>query len=110
MEDFYQSEFRINPVPDNVVAITKTNPIYTLTAIARFQANELLRSKPSASRSSAGRRSYAHLRKSNLLPGAKAGLRTFISTSRAVQASTTTKAGGSILFTNSFTQTLILAG
>ena len=39
MEDFYQSEFRINPVPDNVVAITKTNPIYTLTAIARFQAN-----------------------------------------------------------------------
>ena len=40
MEDFYQSEFRINPVPDNVVAITKTNPIYTLTAIARFQANE----------------------------------------------------------------------
>jgi LPS-assembly protein len=39
MEDFYQSEFRINPVPDNVVAVTKTNPIYTLTAIARFQAN-----------------------------------------------------------------------
>ncbi len=40
MQDFYQSEFRINPVPDNVVAITKTDPIYTLTAIARFQANE----------------------------------------------------------------------
>lgn len=40
MEDFYQSEFRVNPVPDNVVAITKTDPIYTLTAIARFQANE----------------------------------------------------------------------
>ena len=39
MEDFYQSEFRVNPVPDNVVAITKTDPIYTLTAIARFQAN-----------------------------------------------------------------------
>lgn len=39
MQDFYQSEFRINPVPDNVVAVTKTNPIYTLTAIARFQAN-----------------------------------------------------------------------
>jgi LPS-assembly protein len=39
MEDFYQSEFRINPVPDNVVAITKTDPIYTLTGIARFQAN-----------------------------------------------------------------------
>ena len=39
MQDFYQSEFRLNPVPDNVIAITKTDPIYTLTAIARFQAN-----------------------------------------------------------------------
>ena len=38
MQDFYQSEFRINPVPDNVVALTKTDPKYTLTAIARFQA------------------------------------------------------------------------
>src|SRR6184192_1823448 len=40
MQDFYQSEFRINPVPDNVVAVTKTNPFYTITGIARFQANE----------------------------------------------------------------------
>ena len=40
MQDFYQNEFRINPVPDNVVALTKTDPCYTLTAIARFQANE----------------------------------------------------------------------
>jgi len=40
MQDFYQSEFRINPVPDNVLALTKTNPFYTLTAIARFQAND----------------------------------------------------------------------
>jgi len=40
MQDFYQSEFRINPVPDNVVAITKTDPFYTLTAITRFQAND----------------------------------------------------------------------
>jgi hypothetical protein len=39
MEDFYQSEFRINPNPDNVVAVTKADPIFTLTAIARFQAN-----------------------------------------------------------------------
>ncbi len=39
MQDFYQSEFRLNPVPDNVVAVTKTDPIYTLTGIARFQAN-----------------------------------------------------------------------
>jgi LPS-assembly protein len=40
MEDFYQSEFRINPVPDNVLSIAKTNPFYTLTVIDRFQANE----------------------------------------------------------------------
>jgi LPS-assembly protein len=40
MQDFYQSEFRINPVPDNMVALAKTNPFYTLTGIARIQANE----------------------------------------------------------------------
>src|SRR5438067_2344376 len=40
MEDFYQSEFRIDPVPDNVVALTKTNPFFTLTGITRFQANQ----------------------------------------------------------------------
>jgi lipopolysaccharide export system protein LptA len=40
MQDFYQNEFRINPVPDNVIALAKTDPFYTLTAIARFQAND----------------------------------------------------------------------
>jgi LPS-assembly protein len=40
MQDFYQSEFRIDPVPDDVVAVTKTDPFYTLTGIVRFQANE----------------------------------------------------------------------
>ena len=39
MQDFYQSEFRIDPVPDDVAAIAKTSPFYTLTAIARVQAN-----------------------------------------------------------------------
>jgi len=39
MQDFYQAEFRINPQPDNVIALTKTDPIYTLTALTRFQAN-----------------------------------------------------------------------
>jgi lipopolysaccharide assembly outer membrane protein LptD (OstA) len=39
LQDFYQSEFRLNPNPDNVAAVTKTDPIYTLTGIARFQAN-----------------------------------------------------------------------
>jgi LPS-assembly protein len=39
LQDFYQNEFRINPRPDNVIAITKSDPIYTLTAMTRFQAN-----------------------------------------------------------------------
>jgi LPS-assembly protein len=40
MQDFFQGEFRLDPVPDNVVALTKTDPFYTLTAIERFQANQ----------------------------------------------------------------------
>ena len=40
MQDFYQSEFRVDPQPDNVIALAKTDPFYTLTAIARFQAND----------------------------------------------------------------------
>src|SRR5437899_9876092 len=40
MQDFYQGEFRIDPVPDNVIALTKSNPFFTMTGIERFQANE----------------------------------------------------------------------
>ena len=40
LQDFFQTEFQFNPQPDNVVAVTKTNPNYTLTAIGRFQAND----------------------------------------------------------------------
>src|SRR6266478_3260167 len=40
MQDFYQSEFRVDPNPDNVIALTKSDPFYTLTAITRFQAND----------------------------------------------------------------------
>ena len=39
LQDFYPAEFRINPQPDNVVAVTKTSPFYTLTAYSRFQLN-----------------------------------------------------------------------
>lgn len=39
MQDFYESEFRVDPVPDTVGAITKSSPFYTLTAISRVQAN-----------------------------------------------------------------------
>jgi hypothetical protein len=40
MQDFYQNEFRYNPVPDNVIAVTKNDSFFTLTAITRFQANQ----------------------------------------------------------------------
>jgi len=40
MQDFFQGEFRIDPVPDNVIAVAKTDPFYTITAIERFQAND----------------------------------------------------------------------
>ena len=40
LQDFFQSEFQVNPQPDNVIAVTKTHPNYTLTAMGRFQANE----------------------------------------------------------------------
>src|SRR4029453_1443428 len=40
MQDFFQAEFRIAPVPDNVVALTKINPVFPLPGIERFQAND----------------------------------------------------------------------
>ena len=40
MQDFFPGDFRIDPVPDNVVAVAKTNPVFTLTGIERFQAND----------------------------------------------------------------------
>jgi len=39
LQDFFQSEFRVDPEPDNVVALTKHSPRYTLTAFTRFQLN-----------------------------------------------------------------------
>jgi lipopolysaccharide assembly outer membrane protein LptD (OstA) len=39
LQDFFPGEFRINPRPDSVVALTKTNPFYTLTAYTRWQFN-----------------------------------------------------------------------
>jgi LPS-assembly protein len=39
MQDFYQSEFRINPEPDSMFSVAKTSPFYTLTTTMRFQAN-----------------------------------------------------------------------
>lgn len=39
LQDFYQSEFRANPQPDNVVSLTKWDEDYTVTAIVRKQLN-----------------------------------------------------------------------
>jgi LPS-assembly protein len=39
LQDFFPGEFRVNPQPDNVVALTKTSPFYTLTAYTRWQFN-----------------------------------------------------------------------
>nr|MBA2243055.1 LPS-assembly protein LptD [Chthoniobacterales bacterium] len=39
LQDFFQSEFRVDPQPDNVVALNKHSPNYSLTAFTRFQAN-----------------------------------------------------------------------
>ncbi|MEO5719055.1 MAG: hypothetical protein ABIR29_10835, partial [Chthoniobacterales bacterium] len=39
LQDFFPSEFRVNPEPDNVLALTKTSPWYTLTAYGRFAFN-----------------------------------------------------------------------
>ncbi|MEP6821220.1 MAG: hypothetical protein ABI946_02605 [Chthoniobacterales bacterium] len=39
LQDFFQSEFRLDPQPDNVVALSKYHPLYSLTAYTRFQLN-----------------------------------------------------------------------
>ncbi|MDQ3198195.1 MAG: hypothetical protein M3Q46_03235 [Verrucomicrobiota bacterium] len=39
LQDFFPAEFRVNPEPDNVVALAKTSPFYTLTAYGRFALN-----------------------------------------------------------------------
>ena len=39
LQDFYPGEFQINPQPDSVIALTRSRPTYTLTAMSRFQVN-----------------------------------------------------------------------
>lgn len=40
LQDFFQTEFRLDPQPDNVVALNKYHPLYLLTAYARVQLND----------------------------------------------------------------------
>ena len=38
-QDFFQAEFRVDPVPDNLAVVNKYNPNYSLTAFTRYQLN-----------------------------------------------------------------------
>jgi hypothetical protein len=40
LEDYFEGEFRLDPQPDNVVAVTKAGENYTLNLIVRGQVNE----------------------------------------------------------------------
>lgn len=40
MEDYFPNEFRIDPTPDNFIALTKWNEGYTLNLITRWQINK----------------------------------------------------------------------
>lgn len=40
LQDFFEPEFRLDPQPDNVVAVTKWDENYTLTATVRAQVND----------------------------------------------------------------------
>ncbi len=40
LQDFFPGEFRSDPQPDNVIALTKVSPFYSLSAVARGQVND----------------------------------------------------------------------
>lgn len=40
LEDFFQSEFQIDPQPDNILTVTKWDDNYTLNLITRVQVND----------------------------------------------------------------------
>lgn len=40
LEDFFPSEYRVDPSPDNFVNVTKWDEFYTLALMARFQVND----------------------------------------------------------------------
>ena len=40
LQDFYPAEYRLNPQPDNVIALTKWDENYTMNLIARWQMND----------------------------------------------------------------------
>src|SRR5690606_36609792 len=40
LRDFYPGEYKLDPQPDNVVALTKVSENYALTGIVRMQVND----------------------------------------------------------------------
>jgi len=40
MEDFFPTEFRVDPQPDTMISVTKWNEWYTLTLVTRWQMND----------------------------------------------------------------------
>ncbi len=40
LQDFFQSQFRLDPSPDNVVVLNQYHPRFSLTAFTRFQPND----------------------------------------------------------------------
>jgi LPS-assembly protein len=40
LQDFFQAEFRVDPRPDNIVALNRYHPRYVISAYGRFQVNE----------------------------------------------------------------------
>lgn len=40
LQDFFPSEFQVNPQPDNLISINRHHPNYSLTAFTRFQVND----------------------------------------------------------------------
>ena len=39
LQDFFQAEFRVNPRPENIIAVNRYHPRYVLSAFTRFQMN-----------------------------------------------------------------------
>lgn len=40
LQDFFQAEFRVNPRPDNIVAVNRYHPRYVISAHGRLQIND----------------------------------------------------------------------
>jgi hypothetical protein len=44
LEDFYPSEFRLDPQPDNQISLIKTNPYWSASLMGRFRINDFFQS------------------------------------------------------------------